>query len=192
MSEIVIVRHGETEWSRSGRHTGNTDIPLNPEGERQAERLRLTLAGRSFGLALCSPRRRARRTAELAGIAGVETDANLIEWDYGYYEGRTTHDIGAELGRPWSLWEDGVPGGETLGEVAARTAAVLDRARPILATGADVALIAHGHILRVLAAGWLGLPPAAGALFVLSAGSLGILGFEHDRSVLSGWNIPVA
>lgn len=192
MAEIVLVRHGETAWSRTGQHTGVSDIPLTAAGERQARSLSAALTGRRFGLVLSSPRQRARRTAELSGLPGVEIDDNLAEWDYGGYEGETTAEISAALGRTWSVWDDGVtPGatpGETLNRVAGRAVAVLERARPVLGADDDVLLVAHGHVLRVLAAVWLGLPPAAGALLALSAGSLSTLGFEHARPVLTSWN----
>ena len=190
MGEIVVLRHGQTEWSRSGQHTSVTDLPLLPEGERQAQALRRSLAGRTFTEVWVSPRLRARRTAELAGLTLTAVDDDLVEVDYGGYEGRTTADISEELGRDWSVWRDGtVPGatpGETLAEVGARVDRVLDRARRLLADG-DVALVAHGHVLRVLTARWLGLPPEDGALFALAAGSYGVLGHEHTRPVLTAW-----
>jgi broad specificity phosphatase PhoE len=192
MGELVVLRHGETEWSRSGQHTSVTDLPLLPDGEAQARRLGDALAGRSFVEVWVSPRERARRTAELAGLHLTAIVEDLVEIDYGGYEGRTTPEISAELGRPWSIWRDGtIPGatpGETLAEVAARVDRVLARVRPRLDDG-DVALVAHGHVLRVLTARWLGLPPADGALFALPAGSYGILGFEHAREVLTGWGL---
>ena len=190
--QIVLVRHGETEWSRARRHTGRTDLPLTPAGERAARALRPLLGGREFGLVLTSPLRRAARTAELAGL-DPRPDGDLVEWDYGGYEGLTTAEIAERLGRPWSVWSDGVVPGDTLGEslaeVAARTGRVLARAQPVLAAGADVALVAHGHLLRVLAAGWLGLPPQAGALFTLHAGAVGTLGFEHGWHAMIDWNL---
>jgi len=189
VGEIVVIRHGQTEWSRSGQHTGVTDLPLLPEGEDQARALRTSLAGRSFVETWVSPRLRARRTAELAGLSPTAIDDDLVEMDYGGYEGRTTADISAELGRPWSVWLDGGPAGspgESPADVGARVDRVLERARPRLADG-DVALVAHGHVLRILTARWLGLHPGSGALFALPAGSYGVLGFEHERPVLSGW-----
>jgi probable phosphoglycerate mutase len=189
MGEIVVVRHGQTEWSRSGQHTGVTDLPLLPEGEDQARALRTSLAGRSFVAIWVSPRLRARRTAELAGLAATGIDDDLVEMDYGGYEGRTTADISAELGRPWSVWRDRGPAdspGESPDDVGVRVDRVLDRARSCLPDG-DVALVAHGHVLRILTARWLGLPPESGALFALPAGSYGVLGFEHERPVLSAW-----
>ncbi|WP_089305092.1 histidine phosphatase family protein [Geodermatophilus pulveris] len=192
MGEVVVVRHGQTEWSLSGQHTSVTDLPLLPEGEEQARRLRGDLDGRTLAAVWTSPRLRARRTAELAGLAVTATDEDLVELDYGGYEGRTTAEISEELGRAWSLWEDGtVPGrtpGETLADVGVRVDRVLDRARPLLADG-DVVLVAHGHVLRVLSARWLGLDPRAGALLALPAGSYGVLGHEHDRPVLTGWGL---
>jgi broad specificity phosphatase PhoE len=194
MGEIVVVRHGATEWSRSGQHTGVTDLPLLPEGEEDGRRLGPVLAQRSVVASFVSPLIRARRTAELAGLLDgpdVHIDDDLVEVDYGAYEGRTTKEISAELGRPWSLWADGtVPGdtqGETLEQVGKRVDRVLDRARPLLEDG-DVALIAHGHVLRILTARWLRLTPDAGALFPLETGRYGLLGHEHDWPALTGWN----
>ena len=188
--QIVVVRHGQTEWSRSGQHTGRTDLPLLPEGEDQARALRTPLARWSFGEVWVSPRERARRTAELAGLTASRVLDGLAEVDYGGYEGRTTAEVSAELGRQWSIWRDGtVPGetpGETLAAVGERVDDVLDGARARLADG-DVALVAHGHVLRVLTARWLGLPPDAGSLFALPPGSYGVLGFEHGCPVLNGW-----
>ena len=192
MGEIVVLRHGQTEWSRSGQHTSVTDLPLLPEGEEQARALGAVLGRRTFVEVWVSPRQRALRTAELAGLRPTAVDQDLVEMDYGGYEGRTTAEISAELGRTWSVWRDPmVPGaspGETLAHVAARVDRVLDRARARLDEG-DVMLIAHGHVLRVLTARWLGLGPEAGALFALPAGSFGILGHEHARQVLRGWGL---
>lgn len=188
MGELILVRHGETEWARDGRHTGRTDVPLTPRGEEQARSLAPLLADREIVLTLVSPAQRARRTAELSGLTGTETDDRLWEWDYGAYEGRTTPQIGEE--RPgWYLWRDGVVGGETVEQVGARVDGVLDRVRPSLAEG-DVALVAHGHVLRVLTARWLGLPPVGGRLFRLDTGTLSTLGTEHDQPVIRSWNVP--
>src|SRR3954449_3040838 len=191
MGELVVLRHGQTEWSKSGQHTGVTDLPLLPEGEEQARQLGPALAGRHFVEVWVSPRQRARRTAELAGLQPTAVVDDLVEMDYGGYEGRTTPQISAELGRTWSVWRDPVvPGatpGETLAQVAARVDRVLARVRPRLEDG-DVALVAHGHVLRVLTARWLGLDPAAGALFPLATGRYGVLGTEHDWAALTGWN----
>jgi broad specificity phosphatase PhoE len=192
MGEIVVLRHGQTEWSRSGQHTSVTDLPLLPEGEEQARRLAAVLGNRSFAEVWVSPRQRARRTAELAGLTPTGTVEDLVELDYGGYEGRTTKEISTELGREWSIWRDGtIPGetpGETLADVAVRVDRVLERARPVLA-GGDVVLVAHGHVLRVLTARWLGLEPDAGRLFALPAGSFGVLGHEHARPALTGWGL---
>jgi broad specificity phosphatase PhoE len=189
MGELILVRHGETEWSRTGRHTGRTDVPLTPRGEEQARSLAPALAGRPIALTLVSPAQRARRTAQLAGLTHAETDERLWEWDYGAYEGKTTSEIRTE--RPgWYLWRDGVIGGETAEQVGARVDGVLERVRPRLAEG-DVVLVAHGHVLRVLTARWLGLPPAEGRLFRLDTGTISTLGTEHDHPVIRSWNVPV-
>ncbi|WP_432510504.1 histidine phosphatase family protein [Kineococcus sp. SYSU DK001] len=194
---ILVVRHGQTAWSLSGQHTGSTDVPLTAEGEAQARALAPVFAGRDVAAVLVSPRQRARRTAELAGLRDLRTDEDLVEWDYGGYEGRTTPEIAVELGRPFSVWHDGVvPGdtpGETVQQVAQRARLVLGRAQALVtASGrdADVVLVAHGHFLRVLLATWLGLSPTAGALFALEAGTWGELGHEHGRPVLLRWSVP--
>lgn len=194
VGELIVVRHGETVWSREGRHTGRTDVPLTPAGEAAAVALAGGLASRPIIAAFVSPAQRAVRTAELAGLTRPKTDPDLAEWDYGGYEGRTTSEIRQE--RPgWYLWRDGViPGdaahpGETIGQVAGRADAVLARVRPLLADG-DVVLVAHGHLLRVLTAGWLGLEPASGRLFLLSTGTLCTLGSEHGEPVIAAWNVP--
>src|SRR5882724_5004590 len=186
MGEVIVLRHGETEWSRSGRHTGRTDIPLTPRGEASAAALAPDLGRRDIMAVFTSPASRALRTAELAGLAGpgvpwpVEIDPDLQEWDYGGYEGRTTPEIQKE--RPgWYLWRDGViPGdaqhpGETIEQVARRVDAVLARVRPLL-PGGDVAVVAHGHSLRVLTARWLELDPDCGRLFRLDTGTFSTLG----------------
>jgi len=194
MGELIIVRHGETEWSRAHRHTGRTDLPLTAHGEAQASALRAALAERRIVRTICSPAVRARRTAELAGLTVDEVDPDLWEWDYGGYEGITTAAI--QERRPgWFLWDDGViPGdtehpGESVKEVGTRADAVLARVRPDLDAG-DVALVAHGHVLRVLTARWLGLEPQMGRLFALDTGTLSALGTEHDRPVIAAWNAP--
>jgi probable phosphoglycerate mutase len=174
-----LARHGETEWSLTGQHTGLTDLPLTERGERNARRLGERLAELEFAKVYTSPLQRATRTCELAGFADVaEHDPDLVEWNYGQYEGRRTQDIHTE--RPdWRIFRDGCPGGETLAEVAARADRVIARAR---AVDGNVLLFSSGHILRVLAARWLGLDPAAGQFFLLSTASLSALGYEHDRS----------
>ena len=184
---IVLARHGETEWSASGQHTSRTDIPLTERGREAARALSTRLATHEFALVLASPRRRARETAELAGFApGLEPD--LTEVDYGSYEGRTTPEI-RERRPGWTLWADGTPDGESLAAAGARADRVLARAQ---AAGGDVLLFAHGHILRVLAARWLGLPPERGASFALGTATLSELGFERESRVLERWNVPAS
>ena len=183
--EIWLVRHGETEWSRTGRHTGRTDLPLTPAGVEQAAALRARLHGHAFALVLSSPLRRAWETCRLAGLGDVaRASGDLVEWDYGAYEGRTTPEIRAE--RPgWSIWTGGVPGGETIEDVATRARRVIAGA---LAAPGDVAIFAHGHVLRILAACWLDLAPRDGRLFALSTASLGVLGHENGLRVIRTWN----
>ncbi|MDQ2826905.1 MAG: histidine phosphatase family protein [Actinomycetota bacterium] len=185
MNEVVLVRHGQTEWSLSGQHTGGTDIPLTGEGERQAEELGARLGAWRFHLVLTSPLARAIDTCRLAGaVAAAEVTDDLREWRYGDYEGRRTADIREE--RPgWDLWVDGVPNGETVDDVGRRADRVIERARA--ATG-DVALFAHGHVLRVLAARWVGLPPADGRLLCLGTASVSVLGWERETAVIERWN----
>ena len=184
MAELVLVRHGQTEWSRDGRHTGRSDIALTDDGERDAAALRGRL-DRAFGLVLTSPLQRAARTAELAGL-DAQVDHDLVEWDYGPEEGRTTEQ--ARQTRPgWSVWDDtGL--GETLEQVAARQERVLDRVRPVLTAGQDACLVGHGHSLRILAACWLGLAPGVAQQLVLGAGSLSVLGQEHGCPAVLSWN----
>ena len=211
MGELILVRHGPTEWSVAGRHTGRTDIPLTSEGESSAAALRPLLARRLAGTRLAavftSPAQRAARTAELAGLGAPgkpgsasgpapRQDPDLWEWDYGGYEGITTAEI--QQGRPdWSLWRDGViPGnaahpGESVESVGERVDRVLKRAEPLLADG-DVALVAHGHVLRILTARYLALPPVDGRLFRLDTGTVSALGAEHAERVILSWNVPPA
>ena len=187
MPDLYLVRHGQTEWSELGKHTGRTDLALTPAGERDAAALRPLLAGHAFAQVLVSPLQRARRTAEAAGLTPYETDDDLVEWDYGALDGRTTAEISTERGRPWRIWDDGAEeyGGEPIDLVAKRAQRVLDR---VAGTDGDVALVGHGHSLRVLAATYLGLEPQAGALLTLAAGSVSVLGREHDRAVIVRWN----
>ncbi len=194
MGELILIRHGETEWSKARRHTGRTDLPLTQAGERAAMALAGALAARPIAAAFTSPAQRAARTAELAGLTNAKPDPDLLEWDYGGYEGRTTADIQAD--RPgWNLWRDGiVPGdadhpGETIEQVGSRVDAVLARVTPLLVHG-DVALAAHAHSLRVLTARWLGLEPAGGRFFRLDTGTLCTLGTEHGMPVITTWNVP--
>lgn len=210
MGELILLRHGQTTWSAAGKHTGRTDIPLTPRGEASALAVAPLLASRvaegdPIVAVLTSPAVRAVRTAELAGLGGPdgqgavsgvkpEADPDLWEWDYGGYEGLTTSQIQVE--RPgWYLWRDGViPGdaahpGETLEQVSARVDRVLARVRPSLPDG-DVVLVAHGHVLRVLVARYLGLTPVEGRLFRLDTGTICTLGAEHDEPVVLTWNVP--
>jgi broad specificity phosphatase PhoE len=182
---VVLLRHGETEWSREGRHTGRSDIPLDENGRRKAREAGAALAGLEFTRVLLSPLRRARKTAELAGLRGpIEVCDDLVEWDYGEYEGRTTAEIRGE--RPgWSLWSDGVVGGETLEEVAARAGRVVARLREL---EGDVAVVAHGHLLRVLAARWCGLDPLTARHLMLFPATISCLGYEHGIPAINLWN----
>lgn len=188
---LVLLRHGETEWSRSGQHTGRTDVPLSARGEQLGAETGRLLHGRIFSLVLTSPLQRARHTAELAGLIGAEIDDNLIEWDYGGYEGLTTNEIRERVGHPWTVFGDGViPGatpGESIEEVAARCRKVIDRAMPFLATG-DVALVGHGHCLRILTAVFLGQELRFGSQILLDAGSVSVLGWERQVRVIVSWN----
>ncbi len=186
MGEIVLIRHGQTEWSAAGRHTSYTDLDLTPEGEQQAREAGKRLAGRSFAAVISSPRTRALRTAELAGLTVTAVDEDLAEWNYGEYEGVTSATI-HETRPGWSLWTDGAPGGETPDQVGARLDRVLAHARTFLDQG-DVALIAHGHSLRVTGARWIGLPPSGGGLLKLGTATLSTLGFEHATPVIDTWN----
>jgi broad specificity phosphatase PhoE len=194
MGELILIRHGETEWSRSGQHTGRTDVPLTEAGRDAAAGLAHALAGRHIVATFSSPASRAADTAELAGLPSPLLEPNLQEWDYGGYEGLTSAQI-RQRQADWYLWRDGVIAGdadhpgETAEHVGARADAVLGRATPLLARG-EVALVAHGHLLRVLAARWLGLEPAAGRYFRLDTGTLSFLGYEHDEPVISAWNVP--
>ncbi|WP_326590670.1 histidine phosphatase family protein [Streptomyces brevispora] len=198
MGELILIRHGETEWSRNGQHTSHTDLPLTPLGERQARALAPLLADRDIALTLVSPSVRARRTAELAGLAAPRITPELREWDYGGYEGITTHDI--HLTRPgWNLWTDGVTAGpeahpgETPAEVGERADRVLAEVREAAerAGNEDIVLVAHSHFLRVLTARYLGLTPAEGTLFQLATGAVSRLGREHGQPVITAWNVTL-
>ena len=184
---VLLVRHGATEWSTTGQHTGRTDIPLTVEGRRQAERLRVRLAREQFALVLVSPLQRARETAARAGFGAVaEVEPDLMEWDYGDYDSRTAAEIRQE--RPgWTPWHGGFPGGEALEQVAARAARVVARVQ-VQSVGGDVALFAHGHILRVIAACWLEQPPVEAARYYLATASVSVLGWERETSVIDRWN----
>jgi broad specificity phosphatase PhoE len=186
--EVVLVRHGETEWTRSRQHTSRTDIPLTDEGRRQARLVGDALRGLAFELVLTSPLQRARQTCELAGFGDVaQVREELTEWDYGEYEGRTTADIRA--GRAdWSLWRDGAPGGESAPDVGRRADRVIEELR---GARLDALVFGHGHQLRVLAARWLELPPEDGRLFLLSTATISILGYERENAVIARWNEPL-
>jgi broad specificity phosphatase PhoE len=181
---VWLVRHGETEWSKSGQHTGRTDIPLTPLGAQQAKALGRHLAERQFAMVLTSPLTRARETCRLAGVQNAEVSDDLLEWNYGIYEGRTTAAVRAE--QPgWSIWTTPVPQGETVEQVGERARRVIARAD---GADGDVALFAHAHILRILAACWIGLPPIHGRHLTLGTASLSVLGYERETRVIQVWN----
>jgi broad specificity phosphatase PhoE len=185
---LFAIRHGETAWSLSGQHTGITDIPLTDNGRRLAKRMRSALAKEAFALVLVSPMQRARETCKLAGLGETAVvDADLVEWHYGEYEGLTPKQI-HETAPGWLIFRDGCPGGETPEQVGARVDRVIARARAALG---DVALFAHGHVLRVLAARWIGLPAAGGQHFLLDTGTLCLLGYYRDIPAVRIWNGPL-
>ncbi len=187
MNEIVLVRHGETEWSKAGKHTGRTDVPLTDLGREQAKALDAALGDRQFARVLSSPLSRAAETCRLAGFGAVaEYRDELMEWDYGEYEGRTTPEIRDE--RPgWSLWRDGVPAGESADEVGARVDRVI---ADLQGLDGDALVFGHGHLLRVFAARWFGLEPTIGRLFALDPATISVLGYERETPVLRLWNAP--
>jgi probable phosphoglycerate mutase len=183
--DLYVIRHGATEWSVNGRHTGRTDLPLLPEGEDQARATAKLLTGHAFALVLTSPLQRARHTCELAGLGDqAVVDDDLLEWDYGDYEGVTSREI-QDHDPGWTVWTGAIPNGETLEQVAARTDRVIARAR---AADGDVAVFAHGHVLRVLTARWCELAPVEGRRFVLDTATLCQLGWEHDSPAVLRWN----
>ena len=185
---VFPIRHGETAWSLSGQHTGTTDIPLTDSGRRLAQQIRPTLARETFALVLVSPMQRARETCDLAGLGGKAViDSDLMEWNYGEYEGLTPKQI-HEPAPGWLIFRDGCPGGEAPEQVAARVDRVIARAR---AVEGDVALFAHGHVLRVLAARWIGQPPTAGQHFLLNTGTLSVLGYYREIPAVKIWNAPM-
>jgi broad specificity phosphatase PhoE len=182
--KLVLLRHGETEWSKAGRHTGRTDVPLTDTGREQARAAGARLARYDFALVLVSPLARARETAELAGLHAAVVDDDLREWDYGLVEGRTTKEIRAE--RPgWEIWTDGLPGGEPVEHLGERADRAIARA---LGAGGDVCLVAHGHFCRVTGARWIELPPARGGSFTLGTAAVCELGFERERRAIRVWN----
>jgi broad specificity phosphatase PhoE len=186
--KIVLVRHGETEWSLSGQHTSHTDLSLTERGRERAAALAPAMAEWNIALVLTSPLRRARETCELAGLGDVaEVCDDLLEWDYGEYEGLTTPQI-HETNPSWSLWQDGCPGGEMPDQVGERADRAIARLR---SADGDAVAFAHGHILRVLAARWIGMPVSAGARFTLKAGAISVLGFERATEVIELWDQPV-
>ena len=196
MGELILLRHGETEWSLAGKHTGRTDIPLTREGEAAAKALAPMLSRRDIVAVFTSPARRAVTTAAFAGLSNAKPDPDLWEWDYGGYEGLTSEQI-LQTRPGWYLWRDGVirgdaaHPGETIEQVAHRVGRMLARVVPML-SGGDVALVAHGHVLRVLTACYLRQPPAEGRLFRLDTGTAGTLGTEHAEPVITSWNVPPA
>jgi broad specificity phosphatase PhoE len=185
--EVVLVRHGETEWSRELKHTGRTDVELTEEGKRQAQRVGEALGGRQFALVLSSPLRRALETARLAGFEPELCD-ELLEWDYGDYEGLRTVEVREHV-PGWGIWTHPVPNGETVEQVGERADRLLEEIR---AVEGDVLVFAHGHVLRVLTARWLGLPSDGGRLFALDPATLSTLGYEREQSVIRHWNVTVA
>ena len=189
MAEVFLFRHGQTEWSKNGRHTGSrTDLPLLDEGRRQAEELSGIVQAHTFARVFSSPLQRALDTCRLAGLGErAELRDELLEWDYGEYEGITTPDI-REANPGWNLWRDGCPGGESADDVGARVDKVIDELR---ATEEEAALFAHGHVLRILAARWTGLGPESGARLSLSTGTYSALGYERETPVIKLWNAPV-
>jgi len=188
MAELWLIRHGETEWSLSGAHTSRTDIPLTDHGRRRAVELKEFLGGKTFAAVLTSPMQRARETCAIAGYGDVATvDEGLREWDYGVYEGKTTPEIRKE--HPgWSVWKDEIVGGEPVEHVGERADGVIARALAAAGEDGTVALFAHAHILRILAARWIGLPATGGCLFGLGTGSLSVLAFERETRVIKRWN----
>jgi probable phosphoglycerate mutase len=187
--ELWLVRHGETEWSLDGRHTSWTDIPLTEHGRQRALELRDYLTGKKFSAVFVSPRQRARATCEIAGYGDVAViDDNLQEWNYGESEGKTTPQMREIHGPNWSVWIDPIIGGESVEHVGERADAMIARSLAAAPSGGAVALFAHAHILRILAARWIGLPAVGGRLFGLSTGSVSVLGFERETRVISKWN----
>ena len=184
-NKLWLIRHGETEWSRSGQHTGRTDLPLTPTGQAKAAAIGRYLHGKNFALVLTSPLQRARETCRIAGYGDVaQLEPDLMEWSYGAYEGRTSAEIRQQV-PGWNIWTHGVIGGETVEQVGVRARRVIERAS---AAEGEVALFAHGHVLRILTACWLGLEPGAGRLFAFDTACLSVLGYEREIRVIERWN----
>jgi len=187
-TELWLVRHGETEWSLSGAHTSRTDIPLTDHGRMRAEELRDYLKGTTFAAVFESPMQRAKETCAIAGYGNqAVVEKGLMEWDYGVYEGKTTKEIQAEI-PGWSVWKNEIVGGETVEHVGERADGVIARALAAAPQGGKVALFAHAHILRILAARWIGLPATGGSLLALGTGSVSVMGWERETRVISSWN----
>jgi broad specificity phosphatase PhoE len=187
-TKLWLMRHGETEWSLSGAHTSRTDIPLTEQGRKRAEKLRDYLKGTKFDAVFVSPMQRARETCAIAGFGDVaKVDYGLKEWDYGVYEGKTTKEIQAQI-PGWSVWKNEIVGGETVQHVGERADGVIAQALATAPDGGNVALFAHAHILRILAARWVGLPATGGSLFALGTGSVSVLGWERETRVIESWN----
>jgi probable phosphoglycerate mutase len=187
-TQLWLIRHGETEWSLNGKHTSRTDLPLTDHGRQRAVELQDYLAGTKFAAVFRSPMGRARETCEIAGFGDVAVvDPGLLEWDYGIFEGRTTKEIQAEI-PDWSVWDSPITGGETVEHVGERADAVIARAFAATPAGGNVALFAHAHILRILAARWIGLDARAGRLFALGTGSVSVVGYERETRVIAHWN----
>ena len=187
-TELWLIRHGETEWSLSGKHTSRTDISLTEHGRKRAEELRDYLKGEQFSAVFVSPMQRARETCAIAGFGDVAVvDEGLKEWDYGVYEGKTTAEIRKEVPR-WSVWKDEIVGGEAAEHVGERADGVIARALAGSPAGGKVTLFAHAHILRILAARWIGLGARGGSLFALGTGSVSVLGWERETRVIAAWN----
>ncbi len=190
MTELWLMRHGETAWSADGRHTSTSDIPLTDRGRERAKRLPGLLAGTKFGAVFTSPRQRAQETCQIAGYGEVAVvDSDLQEWNYGEAEGKTTQEMRAIHGPQWSVWNSPLLNGETLEHVGERADAVIARSLVAVPGQAAVALFAHAHFLRILTARWIGLPPSAGALLALDTGSVSVLGFERETRVIRRWNL---
>lgn len=187
---VILIRHGETPWSAVGKHTGRIDVALTPAGEAAARNISALIPAEP-DLVLCSPLARAQRTAELAGLVISRAEPDLMEWDYGKWEGRTTPEIREELNDPsWLIWDQPIPEGEQLSDIAIRVDRVINEVTSTVQSGGTAVLVAHGHVLRILAARWLGQPPISGRYLALDPATISILGFEHEQHVITVWNSP--